>query len=304
MKEFKFSSKGAGEICAYRWEPEGEVRAVVQILHGVAEYALRYDEFARFLTAKGCLVVAHDHMGHGKSEGCGIPLHFAGGWDAVTEDCHSLFCRTREEFPNVPYILFGHSMGSFLARTVLCRYPELPLRAAVLCGTAWQPAPILLGGRAIGRLEALRLGNTKHSKLMNDLMFGAYNKKIKDAKGPNDWISSTPESVRAYTEDPLCGGEVSIGLANDMLRGLTEIQKKKNLRKMRKDLPILFIAGQDDPVGDMGKGVARAADRFRSCGMQQVELEICKGRHEILLEAHREEVFEILWNFMENQIKM
>ena len=133
MKEFEFSSLGGGTLHGYRWEPAGEPVAVVQIIHGIAEHMLRYDEFARFLNAHGVLVVAEDHMGHGKSEG--TRLYFSGGWETAAEDCYTLLTRTHEEFPQLPYFLFGHSMGSFLTRTILIRHPDAPLAGAVICGT-------------------------------------------------------------------------------------------------------------------------------------------------------------------------
>ena len=144
MKEFEFSSLGGGTLHGYRWEPAGEPVAVVQIIHGIAEHMLRYDEFARFLNAHGVLVVAEDHMGHGKSEG--TRLYFSGGWETAAEDCYTLLTRTHEEFPQLPYFLFGHSMGSFLTRTILIRHPDAPLAGAVICGTGWQPAAVLAAG--------------------------------------------------------------------------------------------------------------------------------------------------------------
>ena len=300
MQEFQFSSHSGMQLQGYRWVPEGQPVAVVQILHGVAEYALRYDAFARFLSGQGFLVVAHDHMGHGKSGG--TPLHFPDGWAAVREDCHTVYGLLRKEYPHLPYVLFGHSMGSFLLRSLLYTHPEMELSCAVICGTGWQPAPILRAGQLVCKLEKLRLGATTHSKLMNSLMFGAYNSKFKDAQTPNDWISSTPSRVREYTDDPLCGGPISVGLADSMLSGMAQNQKMSNLKKMPKNLPVLFIAGQDDPVGAMGKGVQKSAKRFRKAGMQSVKVHLCKGRHEILLEAHCKEIYETLLEFIKNCI--
>lgn len=296
MREFQFISHSGMTLQGYRWEPEGAPVAVVQLLHGVAEYALRYDAFARFLNAQGILVVAHDHMGHGKSGG--TPLHFPNGWEAVREDCFAVYSDLHREFPTLPYVLFGHSMGSFLLRSLLYTHPDMALSAAVICGTGWQPGGILLPGRAICKLEKRRLGERTHSRLMNRLMFGAYNSKFKDAKTPNDWISSTEASVRAYTDDPLCGGPISVGLADAMLWGMAQNQKMSNLKRMPKELPILLIAGQDDPVGAMGKGIRTCEKKFLKAGMQDVTVHLCRGRHEILLEAHCKEIYDTLLNFI------
>ena len=141
-----YDSKGAGSIHACRWIPEGQPRAVLQILHGIAEFVERYDDFASFLNSKGILVVAEDHMGHGQSiNGEGIQGYFHGGWFTAVEDSMQLLEDTRKEYPELPYILFGHSMGSFMARTILCKYPDCGLTAAVICGTGWQPAFALPG---------------------------------------------------------------------------------------------------------------------------------------------------------------
>ena len=130
MLEFEFSSHGAGMIHAYRWEPEGQPRGVVQIIHGIAEYVPRYAGFAAFLNARGFLVTGEDHMGHGKSHGT-EPCHFSGGWCAAVDDSMELLRRTQRDYPGVPYFVLGHSMGSFLTRTLLFRYPDAGLRAGI-----------------------------------------------------------------------------------------------------------------------------------------------------------------------------
>ena len=138
--EFWFDSCGAGKIHCCKWIPEGCPKGVVQIVHGIAEFVERYDEFAVWLTSKGYAVVAEDHMGHGQSiNGDGIQGYFHGGWFSAVEDTYHLLQETRKEYPDIPYILFGHSMGSFMARTILCRYPDSGISGAVICGTAWQP---------------------------------------------------------------------------------------------------------------------------------------------------------------------
>lgn len=158
MLEFDFSSHGAGMIHAYRWEPEGQPRGVVQIIHGIAEYVPRYAGFAAFLNAHGLLVTGEDHMGHGKSHGT-EPCHFSGGWCAAVDDSMELLRRTQRDYPGVPYFVLGHSMGSFLTRTLLFRYPDAgcapPSPAARLAA-----CPGACGGLALVRLEKLRLGET------------------------------------------------------------------------------------------------------------------------------------------------
>lgn len=294
--EFEYPSNGGSVIHAYRWAPKGKPIAVLQLVHGIAEHMLRYDGFARRLNDRGVLVVAEDHMGHGKSGG--ERMYFS-AWTEAVDDTYALLRRTQEEFPDVPYFLFGHSMGSFMARTLLFRYPQAGLRGAVICGTGWQPTPVLLAGRALCALEKCRLGATKHSPLLEKLMFGAYNAKFKDAQTPNDWICARRETVDRYVEDPLCGEPVTVGLAQELMRGLTMIQKRSNRAAMPKDLPVLFVAGESDPVGSMGKGVKKTAEKFRAVGMQNVTLRLFHGRHEILNEENFNEVQEEIWQFLE-----
>ena len=278
MLEFEFSSHGAGMIHAYRWEPEGQPRGVVQIIHGIAEYVPRYAGFAAFLNARGFLVTGEDHMGHGKSHGT-EPCHFSGGWCAAVDDSMELLRRTQRDYPGVPYFVLGHSMGSFLTRTLLFRYPDAGLRAAVICGTGWQPAPVLAAGLALCGLEKLRLGETGRSKLLANLMFGAYNRKFPDARTPNDWICSDPEVVAKYM-----------------------IQRPANLQRMDKALPVFFIAGRSDPVGNMGRGVEKAAAAFRAAGMQDVACKLYDGRHEILNEKDRQLVYDDVLAFYERHL--
>lgn len=294
--EFEYPSNGGGVIHAYRWAPEGKPVAVMQLVHGIAEHMLRYDGFARRLNDRGVLVVAEDHMGHGKSGG--ERMYFS-AWTEAVDDTYALLRRTQEEFPDVPYFLFGQSMGSFMARTLLFRYPQAGLRGAVICGTGWQPTPVLLAGRALCALEKCRLGATKHSPLLEKLMFGAYNAKFKDAQTPSDWICARRETVDHYVEDPLCGEPVTVGLAQELMRGLTMIQKRSNRAAMPKDLPVLFVAGESDPVGSMGKGVKKTAKKFRAVGMQNVTLRLFRGRHEILNEENFDEVEEEIRQFLE-----
>lgn len=292
MKEFYYPSQGAGSIHALRWEPEGEIRGILQIVHGVAEYIERYDGFARFLNSHGFLVVGEDHMGHGKSIGDGTMGYFEGGWDAAVADTYTLFARTKAEFPGVPYFLLGHSMGSFMARTFLFRYPDCALRGAIIMGTGWQPKLVLQAGRALTALMVKREGGKAVNSSVQNLMFGAYNKPFPDAKTPYDWLNTDFARVAAYMDDPLCGFPVTNGLARDMIAGLRMIEKPRNLDRMDKNLPVLFVSGDHDPVGDLGKGVIAAQRAFEKAGMQRVERKLYPGmRHEILNEPGHAEVY-------------
>ena len=293
--DFYYDSSGEGKIHGCRWTPEGQVRAIVQIIHGIAEFVERYDEFACHLNAMGILVVAQDHMGHGKSMQTGTRGYFSGGWTAAVDDSYQLLRDTMAQFPNVPYILFGHSMGSFIARSILIRYPDSGIRAAVICGTAWMPDGIVGAGRAACALVCKAIGERTPSDRLQALIFGSYNKRVEHPRTPYDWLSRDEKIVDACIVHPNCGFTVSCGLLRDMLGGISMIQNKENLRKMNQELPTLFISGGDDPVGSYGNGVEQAVRQFRDVGMRCVFLKLFPlARHEILNEINRNEVYNFI----------
>lgn len=300
MREFSFPSCGAGSIHCYVWEPEGEIKGVVQIVHGIAEYMPRYDDFARFLNSKGLVVVGEDHMGHGNSLAQGeVKGYFTGGWLSAVADTHTLQRKMAEEYAQLPYFLLGHSMGSFMVRTFLFTYPDAGLRGALLSGTGWQPGFALAAGKAMCRAEAKRHGLTATSERINKLMFGSYCKGIDPVRTPHDWITSVDAVVDAYEEDPLCGFDATIGLSMDMLDGLKLIEDRKNLEKMPKSLPVLFYSGDHDPVGAMGKGVEKSYRAFRAAGMENVTIKLYPGgRHEMHNEKNHTEVYADVWNWI------
>ena len=299
MEDFYLNSTGAGRIFCRIWSPEGEPKAILQIVHGIAEHVGRYDDFARFLTAHGCLVAAEDHMGHGRSIGPdGTQGYFTGGWDAAVADSLQLQQQLRSTYPDVPCFLLGHSMGSFMARTMLFRRPDSGIRAAIISGTGWQPAPMLSAGLALCALEARRRGEKRTSPLINKLIFGSYNKKFSPNRTPYDWICSDPASVDRYAADPLCGFDATVGLARDLLTGIRMIQQPANLARMKKDLPVWFFAGQEDPVGNMGKGVRQAVAAFEKAGMRNVTCTLYPGRHEMLNEVNKAQVYQDVLDFL------
>ena len=299
-----FDSKGAGRIHACRWTPEGQPRAVVQIIHGIAEFVERYDDFASFLTRQGILVVAEDHMGHGQSiNGDGIQGYFHGGWFTAVEDSMQLMTDTKAEFPDVPYILFGHSMGSFMARTILCKYPDCGIAGAVICGTGWQPAAALPA--MVKMMEGICkiVGETKPNEMLQNLIFGSYNKRVEHPRTAFDWLTRDDRIVDAYIAHPLCGFTACAGLLREMVKGIHYIEQKENLAKMTKELPVFFIAGGDDPVGPYGKGVHTCAEAFRNAGMQDVSVRIYPlCRHEILNEINREQVYADVLKWVEKRL--
>ena len=302
--EFFFpSSDGKTLIHVNQWTPsERRILGVVQIAHGVAEYGARYAPFARFLCGHGFVVVANDHLGHGQSLIPGGPMVYLGekdGWWNVVDDMECLRSRVAKVFPDRPYFLFGHSMGSFLSRTHLIRYPGR-LDGYILCGTGHQSPALIAGGKLIADREIRRLGKKAFSARADDLAFGAYNKAFAPTRTRFDWVSASEENVDAYIADPLCGGDTTLGLFRDMLDGLSYITRQSNMDKMDADLPVFFIAGDQDPVGDMGKGVRKAHDCFKKAGIRDLSIKLYHGlRHEILNEASRQYVYRDVLDWLE-----
>ena len=304
--EFTFpSTDGIHAIRARRWTPDGPVRAAVQLVHGVAEHIDRYDAFARYLAEHGFAVAGDDHLGHGKSAGDESELGWFAeekGWEHLTEDEKVLRDRMKEDWPGVPLILFGHSMGSFIARTYLGWHPA-DFDACVLSGTGWQGPAICTLGRFLSGREIRRHGSKYRSPTLQNVAFGGYLKGIEAPSSPNDWICRDPAVVQAYNADPLCGFTATAGLMHDMAEGLTIIGDAAHLAKMKKDLPVLFVAGARDPVGSFGKGVERTAAAFRKAGMHDVTVKLYPDdRHEILNELDKDKVFADVLDWMERQL--
>lgn len=292
--DFYYESQCGSKIHSCRWTPEGQVKAIVQIVHGISEHMACYKGFAEFLNTQGILVVGEDHIGHGLSITEKTPMgYFCGGWFGAVSDTYKLMQDTMEEFPGVPYFVYGHSMGSFMARTLLAKYPDCGITGAIICGTAWQNPALITAAKAASALVGKAKGDQHPSKLLTKLAFGTYNNKIEHRRTIADWLTRDNKVVDSYIADPLCGFRASAGLMGDMMDGFEYIQDPQNLNNMNRDLPVYFIAGDADPVGDYGKGVRYAAEMFKKCGMKQVDMKIYPlCRHEVHNELNKEEVYQ------------
>ena len=265
---------------------------MVQIVHGVAEYVGRYDHVARFLTEQGFLVCGEDHLGHGKTVDDGKYGYFGprGGWDLVVRDIRRLRELQGEKYPGVPYVMLGHSMGSFLTRTYLIRWPGT-VDGAVLSGTGQEPTPLVALGKALAGGLCLLRGGDSVSPLVNAMSLGAYNKKFAPNRTGADWISRDEAVVDAYLKDPLCTFMPTVAMFRDMMGGLQYIADRNNLARMDKETPVYFLSGDRDPVGAMGKGVEKVVRMFRKAGCRDVSVKLYpEGRHEMFNELNRDEV--------------
>ena len=302
-EHFYFDSHAPGSrIHAVRWFPEGQPRAILQITHGMVEHMGRYDAFAQWLAGQGFLVTGHDHLGHGDSVHSREDLGFFAEKDAngtVLADVHRLTEITKGAYPGLPYFLLGHSMGSFYARQYICQHGE-ELDGAIIMGTGCQPKLLVTAGKLLTALVAALKGWRHRSKLVTAVAFGSYNKRFEPVRTPKDWLTRDEAIVDAYIADQRSGFVFTLNAYHAMFTGIGRLYDKTLLARMPKDLPLFFVAGEEDPVGDFGKGVRRAARMCRDAGVKMVDLKLYpKDRHEILNELDRQTVYEDLLRWME-----
>lgn len=291
----KFTFPGADGQHAIACEvflPDGDIRGIVQVSHGMCEYFGRYRAFATTLATHGYLVCGNDHLGHGDSAGNVDDLGYfspKNGWQNVVQDLHTLTGQIRRQYGSkLPYFLFGHSMGSFLARAYTEKYGE-ELTAAIFCGTGCALPGMDQLIRVIRGIKNVR-GERARSEKIRALAFGSYNKKIPDAKSPNAWLSRDEAVVTAYDADPHCNFNFTINGYENLMSVLRHVSRRGWYEAYRRDLPTLLIAGGDDPVGDYGRGPFRIFSGLSSRGCD-VNLTLYGGaRHELLNETNRAEV--------------
>lgn len=287
-KEFKFkSASGLADIHAARYTPQdlSDVKAVIQIAHGMAEHLERYEPFADFLCDNGFAVYINDHIGHGQSVSSKDELGYFGekdGWKNFIEDCHTLLQTAKSDFPGKPYFFFGHSMGSFISRSFSAKYAS-ELDGAVFCGTSG-PNPGAPVGMKVASLIAKVKGSHYRSKFIDNLAFGAYNKHF-EGRTAFDWLSRDDWQVDKYIADDLCGFLFTAYGYRDMFALLQSVSVKSWFENYPKELPVLIISGAEDPVGNYSKGVKQVYDSLKAAGKQNVTMHLyANGRHEILNE--------------------
>ncbi len=306
-EEFFFDSRdGKTRLHAVRYSPdEGAVRCVLQVVHGMSEYVERYEEFARFMTRRGFVVTGDDHLGHGKSVGDGGKYGYFCEQDPATvvvRDVHRLKKITQEKYPSVPYVIMGHSMGSFITRNYLCRYGT-GVRAAVIMGTGMQSRLTLGAARAVAGIQKLFCGGDHKSRLLDRMAFGGYNKKIQNPRTPSDWLSRDPERVALYNADPLCGFCFTVNGFGTLFELIARLHRKEYLKGMPETLPVLMVSGTEDPVGGYGRGVRQAYESLKEAGLSQITLKMYEGgRHELLNETNRAEVMQDILDWIEKTV--
>lgn len=307
-EEFYFDSRdGKSRIHAVRYRPEdaGQIRCILQVVHGMAEYVERYEEFAAYLVERGFVVTGDDHLGHGKSVGQGGKQGYFCERDPATvlvRDVHRLKKLTEELYPGVPYVLMGHSMGSFITRNYLCRYGT-GISGAVIMGTGMQPKAVLDMARLVAGIQKLFCGSGHVSRLLDRLAFGGYGTGITDRRTAFDWLSRDRERVDRYIADPMCGFTFTVNGFGALFELVLRLYSPENLAAVPRELPVFMVSGDADPVGDYGKGVRRAYDSLVAAGLTDIRLKLYPGgRHELLNETNRSQVMQDICRWVEENV--
>jgi alpha-beta hydrolase superfamily lysophospholipase len=309
QNEMYFESHDGTKLFLYRWVPDGQLKAVLHIVHGMAEHALRYKRLAEKLTQSGIAVWAADQRGHGKTADLklnkpgkgGLLGHCADGYsfNLVTKDIHAINSEIKKT-ANVPVFLLGHSWGSFITQNYIEEYSNnLLINGCILSGTRGPGDFMVKAGLPALTLIAFFRGQRNGSRLAKAMADGQYNVPFKPNRTPFDWISRDEEEVDKYVADPLCGFLCSSGFYRDLTRILNNIHKKKSLAKITHKLPVYVFSGSADPVGNMSASPTALVNTYRNLGINDLEFVLYPGaRHETLNETNREEVIENLLSWI------
>ena len=284
---FEFAGFGGTNLPACLWLPDGEVKAVLQITHGMTEHMGRYEAFAEFLCPKGIAVTGFDLRGHGKNPGDSEVASFGeGGWAASMEDMRLFYALLQARFPGVPHYMLGFSLGSFLLREYLTKYPaEGEIQGAIIMGTGHQPGWLLSIMMGIVKGQIKKAGFDKTTDLVRQLSFGTYNQKFNPNRTAADWLCSNETELDSYLADPLVRKDISAGLFWELLGSMKRTGSASEYDGWDTGLPILLLSGQDDPVGDAGKGVQAIYSRMKKTGMENVTIKLSpNARHDLLHE--------------------
>ncbi len=306
-EEFYFDSRDQqNKIHAVKWIPDVEKPVCIfQIVHGMAEHIDRYDEFARFLAGKGILVVGEDHLGHGKSVPEGGTYGYFCEHDAanvVVRDVHRLKKIMQEQYPGVLYLILGHSMGSFILRNYLFRYGS-GVDGAIIVGTGMQPKPVLIFARALTAIQKVFCGAKHVGKFIDKVSFGNYNDRFEPTRTGADWLSRETANVDRYLADPMCGFTFTLNGFATLFKLIYNCHDREKIESMPKQLPVMLIAGAEDPVGNYGKSVEMVYQSYLDAGMQNVQMKLYENdRHELLNETDRVSVYEDVYRWILQRI--
>ncbi len=307
-KNFTLTMRDGTEIFVNRWTPdsEEEVKGIIQLHHGLAEHSMRYDRFGSVLAENGYVLNAYDMRGHGKTgenaeqKGTGLfgKLADKDGFNVAIEDLHEVFDDLKKAYPGKKSFLFGHSFGSFISQGFIEKYGS-EIDGCILCGTAGPRQPLMIAGHLLAVIIKAFKGADATSPFLKKLSFGSYCKRIENPETPDDWIAANADTRKTYEMDNWCGFPLKVAFYCDMTSGLKQIHTGKNMKKIPLDLPIFFIYGGQDPVGDYGKTVKNLFNIYKKNGIKNLDIkEYPNDRHELLGEDDKEIVEKDVLNWL------
>ncbi len=301
---FKFKNDADMDVHVYKWSPNNKmkIKGVLQIAHGMAEDAYRYERFAREITNAGYIVYANDHRGHGKTSKSIEEIGYLGknSFNGMISDMTQLTQIIKSENEGLKIILMGHSMGSFLTQGYILEHSQ-NINAAILSGSCKNQKIMLKVGALISKREIKKYGDRHISKKMDKLSFGSFNNNFKPNRTDFDWLSSDEKEVDKYIDNPHCGAVFTSSFFYDFMTGISNLYDKQKLNKIPKNLPIYIFSGENDPVGKMGKGVIKLYKMYKKLGLENIKYKLYKnGRHEMLNEKNRDKVTKDIIDFLEN----
>lgn len=295
------ASSGLCDIHFYIYTPKAP-KAVLMLSHGMCEHIERYEEFARFLCDNEIAFAGNDHIGHGNSIADDGMLGYFGqerGYINMVRDLHKMKKMLDEKFPNIPHFLMGHSMGSFLARIYLSKYRDR-WDGAIITGTAGGMAGFVPLRKVLDILERDR-GDYYRPRLAS-VMFELFNRRIDDRRTPHDWLSRDDKNVDKYIADPKCNFMFTVSGYRDMLNALLCSNSAPVIENTPTDIPLLFLSGSMDPIGQYGRGVRKAVMKYVDHGCD-VNIRIYRdARHELIFELNRDEVMRDIYGFLVKRI--
>jgi alpha-beta hydrolase superfamily lysophospholipase len=300
---FTFTDPDGFQIFVYKWAPDDrQPKAAVQIMHGAAEHAARYERFAKYLNQAGYVVYGDDHRGHGKTAGDLSKAGIAGpdGWNGMLNDEKQLTDIIKKENPSLPLFLFGHSMGSFMGQQYIQKWGD-ELKGVILSGST---GLAIIPPQALPLMEQAAAGEGRDC-LPEDpgALFAPFNKPFEPAKTPFDWLSRDEAEVQKYIDDPWCGFAFSNGLTYGMARGINEMIDPDRQALVPKRLPVLLVSGEMDPVGAYN-GVQALEQSYKKMGIQDVQVILYpQGRHEMLNETNGEAVHKDLAKWLDEHLR-
>ncbi|QHX35718.1 lysophospholipase [Spiroplasma sp. TIUS-1] len=306
MKELQIKSSDGNLLHIYLWDKVENLKGVLQIVHGSCEHLARYDEFANYLNDHGWIVIGNDHRGHGKTAALqNQPLGFFGedrGWAKLVEDTFVVNKYISETYANLPIAMLGHSMGSFIARTYIILHSKT-IKAVILSGTAWYSNIQIKMARRMAKKHQKKFGATHIDDFIYNLSYKPLNKKYKKSTTGADWLSVDQDNVAKFVADPLCGFTFTSSGFKDLFSGLIYNQTMSKIENMDKNLPIMLVAGKEDPVGSYGKTVTKTYKKFNNQGLN-VDMKLYPGvRHEILFDITKDKVMEDAMAFINQAIE-